>query len=297
MARIEDLESFVAIAEAESLTRAARQLNRSLQTVSRSLATLEAEIGVQLVHRTTRRSSLSEAGQAYYRRIKPAVLEIREARLEAADRRVEPVGVLRVGAPVLFGPDFLVPIIAEFMARHPQVEVDLQLSDGFTDLTAEGLDLVVRIAELPDSGLQGKRLGALRRVVFGAPSYFARHGRPAHPAELREHACVIRTIDQRPSQWAFQIGGKKHAVGVRGSFRTNTMGAVYSAVSAGLGLGYSPLWQIRRLVQSGEVEIVLEAFEPRPVPVHALWQEGRFPPAKVRAFVDLLAARLKLDGL
>lgn len=252
---------------------------------------------MQLVHRTTRRSSLSEAGQALYQRIKPAVLEIAEAKLEAADRRAEPVGVLRVGAPVLFGPDFLVPIIAEYMARHPQVEVDLQLTDAITDLAGEGLDVVIRIAELPDSGLQGKRLGSLRRVVFGAPSYFARRGRPSHPAELREHACVIRTIDQRPSQWAFQIGGKRHAVGVRGSFRSNTMGAVYAAVSAGLGLGYSPLWQIRRLVEEGKVEIILEEFEPRPVPVHALWQEGRFPPAKVRAFVDLLSARLRLDAL
>ncbi|WP_454694572.1 LysR family transcriptional regulator [Achromobacter aegrifaciens] len=295
MSRLEDLEAFIHIAETGSLTKAARRLGRSLQAVSRSLAALEEDVGVQLVHRTTRHSSLSEAGEAFFRRVKPAMEEIGEARLEVADRRAAPSGILRVGAPVLFGPDFLVPIIAQYMRAHPQIEVDLQLTDSFVDLAAAGLDLVVRIADLPDSGLQGRRLGALRRVVFGAPSYFEQHGRPAHPSELRQHACIARTVDQGPGQWAFQIDGKRRSVGVRGPFRTNTMAAIYSAVSAGLGIGYSPLWQIRHLLEAGQVEVILEDFESKPVPIHALWQENRLPPAKVRAFVDYLAAGLKLD--
>lgn len=296
MSRLEDLEAFVRIAESGSLTAAARELQRSLQAVSRSLSALEKDVGVQLVHRTTRQCALSEAGHAFYRRVKPALLDIDEARLEAADRRSEPTGLLRVSAPLLFGPDILVPAVAEFMASHPKVEVDLQLSDTFVDLAGEGFDAAVRIADLPDSGLQGRRLGALRRVVFGAPSYFARHGRPSHPAQLRRHACIVRTVDQRPGQWMFQIAGKRRPVLVRGPFRANSMSAIYAAVRAGLGLGYSPLWQIRRLVEEGSVETVLEAFEPPPVPVHVLWQESRLPPAKVRAFVDFLAAHLKLDN-
>ncbi|MEZ2126541.1 MULTISPECIES: LysR family transcriptional regulator [unclassified Sinorhizobium] len=297
MSRLEDLETFLAVVEYGSLTEAARRLDRSLQAVSRSLATLEQDVGVQLVHRTTRQCTASEAGSAFYRRVKPAVAEILEAKLEANHRRSEPSGILRIGAPVLFGPDFLVPIIAEYMSVHPKVHVDLQLSDAFSDLAAEGLDLVVRIADLPDSGLQGKRLGALRRVVFGAPSYFARHGRPMHPFDLRRHSCIVRTVDHRPGQWSFQIGGKPRTVTVNGSFRANTMAAIYSAVSQGLGLGYSPLWQIKNLVATGAVEPVVEEFEPSPVPIHALWQENRLPPAKVRTFVDLLASRLKLADL
>ena len=295
MSRLEDLEAFIHIAETGSLTKAARRLDRSLQAVSRSLAALEEDVGVQLVHRTTRHSSLSEAGEAFFRRVKPAMEEISEARLEVADRRAAPSGILRVGAPVLFGPDFLVPIIAEYMRAYPQVEVDLQLTDSFVDLAAAGLDLVVRIGDLPDSGLQGRRLGALRRVVFGAPSYFEEHGSPSHPSELRQHACIVRTVDQRAGQWAFEIDGKRRSVGVRGPFRTNTMAAIYSAVSAGLGIGYSPLWQIRHLLDAGQVEVILEEFESKPVPIHALWQEHRLPPAKVRAFVDYLAAGLKLN--
>ncbi|OHV84704.1 LysR family transcriptional regulator [Rhizobium sp. LCM 4573] len=297
MSRLADLEAFVAVVEQGSLTDAARHLRRSLQAVSRSLASLESDVGVQLVHRTTRQCSTSEAGQDFYERVKPAVAEIREAELEANNRRSEPSGILRIGAPVQFGPQFLVPVIAEYMRTFPGVEVDLQLSDALTDLSSAGLDLVVRIAELPDSGLQGRRLGALRRVVFGAPAYFERHGRPTHPAELRQHSCIVRAVDQRSGQWPFLIDGKPRMITVGGPFRANTIAAVYSAVTHGLGIGFSPLWQVRHLLDDGKVELVLGEFEPKPVPIHVLWQENRFPPAKVRAFVDLLAARLKLTGL
>ncbi|KKX30521.1 LysR family transcriptional regulator [Rhizobium sp. LC145] len=297
MSRLADIEAFVAVIERGSLTDAAHHLGRSLQAVSRSLASLESDVGVQLVHRTTRQCSASEAGQDFYRRVKPAVAEIREAELEASNRRSEPSGVLRIGAPVQFGPKFLVPVIAEYMRAYPGVEVDLQLSDALTDFSAEGLDLVVRISELPDSGLQGKRLGTLRRVVFAAPSYFEKHGRPAHPSDLRQHSCIVRAVEPRSGQWSFLIDGKPRMVTVNGPFRANTTAAVYSAIIHGLGIGYSPLWQVRHLLDAGKVELVLEEFEPKPVPVHVLWQENRFPPAKVRAFVDLLSARLKLTGL
>ncbi|WP_287088609.1 LysR family transcriptional regulator [Mesorhizobium sp.] len=134
MSRIDDFEAFMAIVEHGSLTAAARRLNRSLQSISRSLATLEESVGVELVQRTTRRSTPSEAGAAFFRRIKPAIDEINEARLQAANQRSEPSGILRVSAPVLFGPDFLMPVIADYMRMYPRVEVDLLLSDEFVDL-------------------------------------------------------------------------------------------------------------------------------------------------------------------
>ncbi|MFD2053019.1 LysR family transcriptional regulator [Mesorhizobium calcicola] len=297
MSRIDDFEAFIAVIEHGSLTTAARRLNRSLQSVSRSLAALEESVGVELVHRTTRRSTPSEAGAAFFNRIKPAVDEINDARLQAINQRSEPSGILRVGAPVLFGPNVLMTVIAEYMRTYPRVEVDLQLSDGFSDLGAEGLDLAIRIGDLPDSNLKAKRLGALRRVVFGAPSYFARFGRPTHPFELSEHSCIIRTGNGRPGEWTFQIDGKSRTVKVAGAFRSNLMTSVYAAAIHGLGLGFSPLWQIRHLVDDGRVELVLTEFEPALVPIHALWQEGRSSSAKVRAFLDLLASRLELKSL
>ncbi|MER9306019.1 LysR substrate-binding domain-containing protein [Mesorhizobium sp. M0293] len=297
MNRIDDFEAFIAVIELGSLTAAARRLNRSLQSISRSLATLEDSVGVELVHRTTRRSTPSEAGAGFFHRIKPAIEEINEARLQAANQRSEPSGILRVSAPVLFGPDFLVPVIADYMRTYPRVEVDLQLSDGFVDLGAEGLDLAIRIGNLPDSSLQAKRLGALRRVVFGAPSYFAHRGRPAHPFELNAHSCIVRTVDERPGEWMFQIEGKPRAVKVAGAFRSNLMTPIYAAAIHGLGLGYSPLWQIRHLVDEGRLELVLTEFEPAPVPIHALWPEGRSSSAKLRTFLDMLASRLQLKNL
>lgn len=297
MSRIEDFETFLAIVEQGSLTAAAKRLGRPLQTVSRSLAILEAHVGVELIHRTTRRSMPSEAGESFYRRIKPAVEEIHEAREEAAQRRSEPSGTFRLGAPILFAPRFLMPVIADYMARFPEVEVDLDLSDAFVDLAGSGLDMVIRIGELADSGLTGKRLGTLRRVVFGAPSYFARFGRPSHPDQLVGHVCINRTVDERPGSWVFTIDGRARTVKVNGMFRTNSMNAIYAAVEEGLGLGYSPLWQVKHLIDAGKVETVLEDFEPALVPIHALWLEGRSPSAKIRRFLDLLGERLKLDRL
>ncbi|RRI00884.1 LysR family transcriptional regulator [Mesorhizobium tamadayense] len=297
MNRIDDLEAFIAIVEHGSLTAAARRTNRSLQSISRSLATMEEAIGVELVHRTTRRSTPSEAGATFFARIKPAIDQINEAKLQAANQRLEPSGILRISAPVLFGPDFLVPIIVEYMRIYPRVEVDLQLSDGFVDLGAEGVDLAIRIGDLPDSSLRAKRLGALRRVVFGAPSYFEQRGRPAHPFDLNEHNCLIRNADERPAEWMFRIEGQPRTVKVTGTFRSNLMTSIYAAAIQGLGLGYSPLWQIRHLVDNGRVELVLTEFEPLLVPIHALWQDGRSSSAKVRAFLDMTAAGLALKDL
>ncbi|EPC01518.1 transcriptional regulator [Litchfieldella anticariensis FP35 = DSM 16096] len=297
MERLEDLEAFVAVVEQGGLTTAAHQLGRRVQSVSRSLASLEKNVGVELVERTTRRSVPSEAGLAFYLRVKPALEEIKEARLEAVDSRLEPSGLLRIGAPVLFAPVYLVPIVAEFMKRYPQVNVELKLSDRFVDFAEEELDLAVRIGHLPDSDLKARRLGELRRVTFGAPGYFARHGRPQHPADLKDHACILRTVDRNPGTWTFQVEGKRCSVQVSGPFRADTMTAIYSAVTHELGIGFSPLWQIRDLVEEGKVEVILTSYEPPPVPVHILWPPGRSPLAKTRIFKDYLLSRWQDMGL
>ncbi|WP_129649447.1 LysR family transcriptional regulator [Peristeroidobacter agariperforans] len=297
MSRIEDFEAFIAIVENGSLTAAAASLRRSLQSVSRSLAALEQDVGIELLQRTTRGSSASEAGLEFYERVKPAIVSVNEAKLAATRGIAEPAGKLRISAPVLFGPSYLVPIIAEFMLQYPQVRVDLELSDAFVDLAAEQLDLAVRIGDLPDSSLRARRLGSLRRVVFAAPSYLDRHGVPEHPSDLSRHSCLVRTVDSRPGLWRFHVDDKPHSVIVHGAFRSNAMSAIYAAVMNGLGLGYSPLWQIKDLVDTGKVRLVLEAFEPTAVPIHVLWQDSASMPAKVRAFVDFLVSRLRLGGL
>jgi DNA-binding transcriptional LysR family regulator len=296
---VEDIEAFLAVIEAGSQTAAARRLGRSLQSVNRSLAALEAAVGVELVRRTTRRSFATEAGLAFYRRVKPAFTEISEARLEAANRRIEPSGLLRIAAPVQFASAFVVPAIAQFMQRYPRIEVDLKVSDRAVDVISDGFDLAVRIRALPDSSLKTRRLGQLRTVVYGAPGYFARHGRPRRPDDLVQHQCVLRSTgeSERFDTWRFQVGRQVRTVRVRGCFRTDNTAAVHSAVCSGLGIGYGPFWQIRDLFDSGALEIVLEEFETPRMPIHAVFPPSAMPPAKTRLFAELLAGRLKGERL
>lgn len=293
MDRLEDIEAFLAIVEKGSQAAAARHLNRSLQSVGRSLAAIEQGVGVELVRRTTRWSRPTEPGLAFYNRVKPAFAEIYEARLEAASRRTEPSGLIRIGAPVQFAPAYVVPAICAFMERHPQVEVELKVSDRQVDLFEEGLDLAVRIREMADSELKRRKLGDLRIVAFGSPGYFAAHGRPAHPDDLPAHQCVLRTTDSDTEAWPFRINGRRRSVRVSGRFRTDSTAATHAAVARGLGIGQTPLWQIRDLVERGEVEVVLEAFEADRIPVQAVWPPARIPLPTTRLFADMLAAHLK----
>lgn len=276
-----------------SLTAAARQLGRSLQSVSRALAALERDVGVELVRRTTRRSAPTEAGLAFYARIKAALADIAAAKLEAAERRAEPSGLLRLTASSAFAPLYVVPAVAAYLAAYTKVEVEIEVSDRYVDLIDERIDVAVRIGALADSSLKARRLAALRRVCFAAPGYLARHGRPKRPEDLARHQCIVRTAALDGDAWPFTVDDKTRTVRVSGRFRASGAAAANEAAALGLGIANAPLWQVRTLVDDGRVELVLTRFEPPPVPVHALWAETRLPSAKVKAFVDLLAVRIR----
>lgn len=297
MVRLDDLEAFVAIVESGNQTTAAKRLRRSLQALGRSLAALEASVGVELVRRTTRRSQPTEAGLLLYQRLKPALREISDAKREAASRRNEPVGVLRIAAPVRFASAFVVPTVREFMECHDGVEIDLKASDGAVNLAEEGIDIAVRIRHLPDSALRARRLGALRVVVFGASSYFERHGRPSEPSQLVSHRCVVRRTEPESEKWWFRVRGKDVSMAATGPFRTDDASAVQEAVLHGLGLGRAPMWQIRSLLQQRKVEVVLSEFEAPKLPIFAVSPATTFTLPKTKRFVDLLAARLKREAL
>src|SRR6185312_8506889 len=293
VARIGDFEAFVAIIEKGGQTAAARHLRRSLQSISRSLATVEQDVQVELVRRTTRQSEPTEAGIAFYRRVKPALVELNGARFEAARRQAEPSGVLKIGAPAAFSAAFVVPAIRDFLERHRQIEVELQSSDRPVDFFAQGLDLAVRIRELPDSGMQARKLGEMRVVVFGAPHYFTKHGRPTHPDDLAKHQCIVRVLEGGHEIWPFRVNGRRKLVRVGGSFRSDSTHAIHAAVANGLGIGLTPFWQICGLIEDGAVEVVLERFEATRLPIHAVWPSTKLPMIKARLFADFLATRLR----
>lgn len=295
MDRLTDLEAFLAIVEQGSQTAAARQLHRSLQSINRSLAALESSAGVELVRRSTRRSNVTDAGLRYYRRVRPAFLELDAARRELTTGRGEPSGVLRIAAPVLFASTYVAPAICEFLSRYPDIEAILTASDRKADMYEGRFDLAVRIRELPDSGLKSRRLGELRIVTFGAPRYFAKHGRPKHPSELVHHQCIVRSTDPDAEKWWYRIRGKRELVRVGGRFHTEDARAAESAVVSGFGIGMAPLWHIQHLVSERRVEIILEEFEMPKLPIVAVAPATKQPAPLVRLFTDLLAGRLKRE--
>lgn len=298
MDALRDLESFMAVVEEGSLTKAARRLGRSLQAVSRSLQALERSHGTTLVARTTRTSHPSAAGMRFYERIKGALAELELARIELSEESHKLTGQLRVDAPSLFGPRYIAPIAAEFMQRHPGLDLTLELADDFRDPVEGGADITIRLGDTPDSRLVARRLGSIRRVAFAAPSYLASHGWPRHPQDLAGHECVVRTGVPHSSRWSFKtLRGEDIAVNVSGRFHSDHVAAVNAVVVSGLGVGLAAFWQIRDLLDTGQVELVLPEYEPPPLPLHALWPRTRKLPARTRLLIDLLVARLASERL
>ncbi|OLP54416.1 hypothetical protein BJF92_19315 [Rhizobium rhizosphaerae] len=292
MATIEQYRAFVATIEAGSLTAAAQRLDCSLQTVSRSLISLEAELGVELVRRTTRRIQTTAAGISFYERIKAALVEIDDARREVLRGTSEIFGLFRVGASVQFAPRYIVPTTTAFIEHYPDVEIDLVLSDKIADLLEHKLDVVVRIGEPQSSSLKSRLLAKLRRVVVASPRYLARHGYPLKLTDLGEHSCVVRTFGPEGDLWPMTADGRVVRVPVKGRFRCNDAAAANAAVLQGAGIGLAPLWQVRSDIDQGLLELLLPEHEPPPVPVHALWPENSVTPARTRAFVDMLKQRM-----
>ena len=297
LSRISDLQAFVAVVEKASLTSAAHQLGRSLQSVSRSLAAIEQDVGVELIRRTTRRSNPTEAGLAYYQRLKTALEDIEEAKLQVSHRRLEPSGLLRISGPTGFAALHLVPATAAFLKLHPKIEVEVSTYDRYVDLVEDNLDLAVHIGPLPDSMAKARRLADLRRVFFAAPSYFAKYGRPKRPEELSKHQCIVRTARVGADIWPFTVDGKVKTIKVSGRFRANGASVINEAATCGLGIAIAPLWHIRPLIDRGLVELALARFSPPPIPVHATWSGTRVLPAKTRMFLDFLSQRLKAERL
>jgi DNA-binding transcriptional LysR family regulator len=293
MDRIEDLRAFIAIVEKRSLTAAACQLCRSLQSISRSLSALERELGVELVRRTTRRSAPTDSGLAFYRRVSAALAELDAASLEAADRRLEPSGLLRLSSPTAFGQFHLVSIISEFAKAYPKINVELDLSDRYVNIREEGFDVAIRLGDLSDSSLKARRLGTLRRAIFAAPAYLARNGKPRKPSDLVNHQCIVHV--REGNNWQFSGAGRIQTVKVGGRFRTSGNLAAIEAALRGQGIANSALYLVRALVDQAKLEIILERFEPPPIPVHAVWAQSNLLPAKTRSFIDFLAVKLKTE--
>lgn len=293
MDKFETLRVFLAVADGGSFVEASRRLGLSAPSVTRAVARLEAHLGTPLFHRTTRAVRLSEAGQRYCGDARAVLDALAAADAAVTGRYGSPQGTLTLTAPVLFGQRYVLPVIAEFLDSHPEVDIRALFLDRVTNLLEDNLDVAVRLGQLADSGLFYKTVGSIRKVTCAAPAYLAQRGRPVAPGDLAEHAVVHATAVEPSTLWAF--GPERVRVTPR--LQCNQNGATVSAAIAGLGVTRLMSYQVADALAAGSLELVLEDHEPEALPVNLVYLDGRQASAKIRAFVDLAAERLRSNPL
>ncbi|MRX49510.1 LysR family transcriptional regulator [Paracoccus sp. S-4012] len=293
MDRLDSDRMFVAVMEAGSFTGGAERLGTSSGQASKLVSRLEAHLGVRLLNRTTRALSPTEAGQAYYDRVRVLLDELDSLDLAIRNDSGAPRGRLRLTAPLTFGGLELAPALNDFAARFQEIELDVSFSDRIVNLVDEGFDLAVRIGRPEDSSLVSRRLCGSRLVVVAAPAYLAERGAPRTPGDLAAHDCIIDTNFRDPGRWPFGRGAEARAVPVTGRIRYSNAEACLQAAKAGLGIACVPSFVAGAALRSARVERVLQAHEVEPFGVHALYPHSRHLAGKVRALVDFLAERYR----
>lgn len=284
----------IAVVDAGSLSAAARRLGMPLTTVSRKVAELEAHLHTRLLHRTTRQLSLTEAGDSYVAACRRILEDIGEAERAATGEYASPKGELVVTAPVVFGRLHVVPVVAEFLAHYPEIDINLVLTDRVVHLMDEHADVAVRIGELPDSMLMATEVGTVRRVVCASPAYLATHGVPTTPQDLAGHDCITFEVLASMRAWVFGAGKSELSVPVHSRLTVNTAEAAIAAAILGVGLIRVLSYQVADSVRDNELSIVLDEFESAPLPIN-LVHKGQTPlPLKLRAFFDFVTPRLRV---
>ncbi|MBL8470847.1 MAG: LysR family transcriptional regulator [Rhodocyclaceae bacterium] len=293
MDKLRAMATFVRIVDAGSLSAAAAGRGDSLSAVVRNLAALEAELGVRLLNRSTRRIALTDEGRDYYARCQRVLAEVEDAEAMLSARRRTPAGRLAITAPVRFGSLHVAPLVTAFLQDHATMSADLLLLDRVVDLLEEGLDLAFRIGNLPDSSLVAVKLGATRRLVCASPEYLDQHGGPQQPQDLAQHRCLRFTGLSPGTDWKFIAAGKPVVVTVAGSLTTNQVDAALTACLAGLGCGRFLGYQVAAHLASGRLVALLQDFEPPPLPVQLLYPHSRLLSPRVRSFVDWVLPRMR----
>jgi DNA-binding transcriptional LysR family regulator len=294
MDRLEAMSIVLAVAEAGSLSAAARRLNAPLATVSRKVSELEAHLRTRLFSRSSRRLAVTEAGSSYVAACRRILAEVGEAERAASGEYSAPRGELVVTAPVGLGRAHLVPILAGFLAAYPDIDVQLLLSDRVVSLPEDHVDVALRIGRLPDSSLVAARVGAVRRILCASPAYLAARGTPAAPEDLAGHDCVSYGAFMGSDAWRFVREGAEITVPVHSRLVVSSAEAACDAARAGIGLTTVFSYHAAEAVASGALVTVLDAFQPPPLPVSLVYAAGRFLPIKLRAFLDHAAPRLKV---
>ncbi len=293
MDRLDSLAIFAAVAEQGSFIAASRRLGRSATAVSRAVAALEDELGTQLFTRTTRANALTKAGEAYLESARRVLTEYAGLR-DAAGAESRPEGLITMTAPEMFGRMHILPIVQDFMAAHPLVEISLLLLNRQVSFIDEGIDLGFRIAQLADSTLRAVRLGNVRQVLCASPDYLAREGTPQHPEDLAKHR-IIATTGGRPMpvRWRFRTTKGDQTVQVKPQLVMNSVQAGLDAASRDGGIARVLSYQLAPLEAAGTLQRVLPLHEPASIPIHLVYPAGRHLPSRTRLFIDHAVTKLR----
>lgn len=293
MDRLHLMQIYVAVAEEEGFASGARRLGISPPAVTRAVAKLEDELGVKLLNRTTRHVRATEAGLRYLDDARRILHEVQAADEAAAGINAEPQGHLAVTAPVLFGKMFVMPGIVEYLQRYPKTEVDAVFLDRVVNLLEEGLDVGIRIGELPDSSMRALRVGTVRKILVASPQYIKQHGLPQQPSDINQHRLIASSAGSAGMEWQFIIDKQLRGIKTKPRLTVTSNDAAITAAREGFGITRLISYQVADDLAAGKLKILLENFETTPLPVHIVHREGRLASSKVRSFIDLMAERLR----
>ncbi len=288
MDRLDAMTAFVAVADMRGFSGAARRLGVSASGVTRLVAALEERLGVRLLQRTTRQVTLTDAGSRYLERARRILTDVGEAESAAQAERGVPTGRLVVTASNLFGRLHVAPVVSAYLTKYPNVAAELTLTDRIVNLVEDGVDIAVRIGVLEDSSHVARNVGSTRRVVVASPRYLKRHKAPRSPSDLTAHETIQFTALSPIPEWRFVQHGAETRITIAPRFVTNSADSAIAHAELGGGLTMVLAYQVIEAVRAHRLAIVLDGFEPEPLPIHLVYPTSRLLSAKVRAFLDLV---------
>lgn len=277
---------FVAVIEYKGFSAAAEHLGLTKSAVSKRISQLEAQLGAKLLHRTTRKLSLTEAGEQYYVHALKALTAVQDAQDCVAQLQGEPQGKLRIHAPMSFGHLHVSPLIPEFITRYPKISVDLVLDDKAIDLVAQGVDVAIRSGDLPDSNLVARKLAPGNSMVCASPEYIEKYGKPSHPSKLTEHNCLLFSYSDNANQWLFSHDNEHCQVDVTGNYQANNSEALRQALLKGFGVARLPTFIAGPDVKAGKLVNLFPNYTMPHKDIYALYIARQYLPKKVRVFLD-----------
>lgn len=290
MDRFKAIEIFVAVAEEAGFAPAARRLRISSPSVTRAVAGLEEHLGVQLLERTTRVVRTTEVGAQFLEEGRQLLMQLQAAEESAAGVNAAPQGRITVTAPTMFGRMFVTPAIVDYLNRYSKTEVTTHFVDRVVDLIEEGIDVGVRIGQLPDSSMYSREVGFVTHQLCASPDYLHTSGKPGDPGELKNHCLVASATGNFSPDWKF---ANSRTVKIKPRLIVNTNDAAIEAAKQGFGIVRVLSYQVKALVSEGELVPVLAAFEPKPQPVHVIHRQGKFQSSRISTFIDLLTRSLR----